>query len=509
MRNLSIKGLFRLKPGIRLIPGQGDGVVLRDSPLRAFRVNAAAFRLLQRCKEGLSIEELSRTTTNRALESTLSVFDRFCQAGLLHWEPPPGSYEPFVSIIVAVYNRAQEIGECLESLLSLDYPRTKREIIVVDDGSTDATPQVVRGYDVTLLEMDRNRGQSAARNAGVAAARGEIVAFVDSDCIAEPAWLAELVPYFQDDRNVLVGGFVDSYYTESLLDRYEEAKSPLCMGWELVVGQGVESDFYVPTCNMLVRKGAYLRVGGLNEDQRVGEDVDLCWKLKEIGARLLYVPKGKVKHKHRNRFLDTFRRRFDYGTSEALLHAAHRQAAKRYPWNCASMAILLGCLVGLFAGELLVLPLIPTILLWDTLAKKRRYERKVKTSLPFKDVFAATLQTHFQLLYHLNYHVVRYYVLVMVILAALFKPLIPVVAACIVFASFSEFRMKKPRLSYLEFLFFFIMEHASYQVGAFWGSIQQKSFRNYRLLFVTPGKTRQGWIHRKVRARFRKAEHFP
>lgn len=441
--------------------------------------------MLQRCAEGLSLEGAAMNRSGLPLESFLSVLDRFCQAGVLEWEPPAGNYEPFVSIIVAVYNRAHEIGECLESLLALDYSPTNREIIVVDDGSDDDTPAVVRGYDVRLLVLAENRGPSAARNAGVAAAKGDIAAFVDSDCIADRAWLRDLVPYFQDSRNVLVGGYVDSYYTESLLDRYEEAKSPLCMGRELVIGYGAESDFYVPTCNMLVRKEAYLQAGGLNERQRVGEDVDLCWRLKERGERLLYVPKGKVKHKHRNRFFETFRRRFDYGTSEALLHSAHELAGKRYPWNSASMGILVACLVGLSAQEPLVLLLVPGIVLWDALAKKKRYEEKVKVPLSFKHVLKATLHTHFRLLYHLIYHAVRYYLLLMLVLAAIFEPLVAAAAASILFASFVEFRTKKPRLNYLEFLFFFMMEHAWYQAGTLWGSIRQKSFKNYRLMFVT------------------------
>jgi hypothetical protein len=149
------------------------------------------------------------------------------------------------------------------------------------------------------------------------------------------------------------------------------------------------------------------------------------------------------------------------------------------------MGILVACLVGLSTREPLVLSLVPGIVLWDALAKKKRYEEKVRTPLSFKHVLKATLQTHFQLLYQLTYHAVRYYLLLMLVLAVIFKPLVAVAAASILFASFVEFRTKKPRLNYLEFLFFFMMEHAWYQAGALWGSIRQKSFKNYRLMFVT------------------------
>ncbi len=145
----------------------------------------------------------------------MNLFDRLCQVGLLEWKPPEHGFEPFVSIVVPVYNRADEIGACLESLLSLDYPASKREIIVVDDASEDRTAAVVAQWDVKLIKRESNHGQSAARNVGVAAATGEIVAYIDSDCIADPSWLRDLVPYFQDSRNVLVGGYVDSFYRKT------------------------------------------------------------------------------------------------------------------------------------------------------------------------------------------------------------------------------------------------------------------------------------------------------
>ena len=486
MRGISIQGKFRLKPGIRLIAGNEGGVVLRETPLRALKVNGAAFRLLERCAHGVSLNNSGIIHSDKQTESLLAVLDRFCQAGLLEWEPPADLSYPFVSIIIPVYNRENDIGECLQSLLALDYPSEKREIIVVDDCSEDDTRSVVRGYQARLLVLSENSGPSAARNAGVAAARGDIAAFVDSDCIADPAWLRDLVPYFCDSRNVLVGGYVDSYYTESRMDRYEESNSPLCMGKELVIGYGEKSDFYVPTCNMLVRKEAYLLVGGLNEKQRVGEDVDLCWKLKERGARLLYVPKGRVKHKHRNRFFETFSRRFAYGTSEALLHAAHEQAGKRYPWNSASMGILVACLLALIAREPLILCLVPLIAVGDAVVKKRRYDEKVGVAITFQTRSEGHAGHSFSAPPPVDlYHAVRYYVLPMLVLAAIFQPFVAVAVAAIVFASLVEYLRKMPRLNYLEFLFFFLMEHMWYQAGALWGSIRRKSFKNYRLMFVT------------------------
>ncbi|MBM3301191.1 MAG: mycofactocin biosynthesis glycosyltransferase MftF, partial [Deltaproteobacteria bacterium] len=427
----TVKGSFHLRPGTRLIGRESDGVIIREKPLRAFRVNLPALDILGKCRTGWSPEYLSCPDKRHQIGPILSLLDRLCQAGLMDWEPPKGDFEPFVSIIVPVYNRAQEISACLESLLCLDYPSSKREIIVVDDASEDDTAAVVRRYDVKLVVLESNQGQSAARNVGVSTARGEIIAYIDSDCIAEASWLRDLVPYFQDSRNALVGGYVASFYRETRLDRYEEARSPLNMGENLLVGSSSESDFYVPTCNMLVRKAAYLQVGGLNEGFRVGEDVDLCWRLMERGFRLLYVPKGRVKHKHRNRFLASFRRRFDYGTSEPVLYATHGHAGKRFPFQTASLAVLFTCLAGLLTKQVLFMPAICLILLLDSLLKKSRFSKQMNVAPSFGTVFKATLENHLQFMYHLSHHVVRYYLVLMVMLAVMFKPLVPIVA-CLV-----------------------------------------------------------------------------
>jgi mycofactocin glycosyltransferase len=478
------KGTCYLKPGTRLIARESDGVVLSDSPLRAFRVNTAALRILERCRAGLPAVEVFGSDIARQSRPHLSLFDRLCQVGLMEWKPPEQGFEPFVSIVVPVYNRADQIGACLESLCSLDYPASKREIIVVDDASQDRTAAVVAQWDVTLIVFESNRGQSAARNVGAAAARGEIIAYIDSDCIADPLWLRELVPYFQDSRHVLVGGYVDSFYRTSRLDRYEEAQSPLNMGQGAVVGSGASSDFYVPTCNMLVRRDVYLQVGGLDETLRVGEDVDLCWRLKEKGCRLLYAPKGRVRHKHRNRFLETFTRRFDYGTSEPVLYAAHTDVSKRFPWQHSCMALFFTCIAGLLTQQALCVPAACLIVLADSLFRQIQYRKQMSVTLPFLTVFRATWEKHFHLLYYLSFHVIRYYLLLLIALAILFNPLIPVVAGLVAFTAVATYFKKGPRLGLPWFVFFFVTEQAFYQAGVFRASLRLRSFRPYRLSFA-------------------------
>jgi mycofactocin system glycosyltransferase len=506
--NPTVKGSFHLKLGTRLIPGERGGIVFRLKPLRALRVNASAFDLLLRCGNGLSLDDKCFDNSTQ-LESALRLLDRLCQTGLLEWRPPHGAFDPFVSIVVAVCNRAGEIGSCIESLLSLNYPRLKYEIIVVDDASEDGTFTVASQYDVKVIRQEQNLGQSAARNVGVTEARGEIVAFIDSDCIAESEWLRELVPFFQDSRNALVGGYVASYFRDSVLDRYEAAKSPLNMGEDMLTGCGEESDFYVPTCNMLVRRDAYLQTGGLNENLRVGEDVDFCWKLKENGYRLVYLPKGRVRHKHRNRFAQTFKRRFEYGTSEPDLYARHKAIYKHYPLQPGSMAIFFLCAWGLLVRQPLFALAAAPIFLCDVISKQRLYGKLIGIPLTFNIVLRATARRHLELLYHLSSHLIRYYLVLMILLGLVFIPIIPVVVALILLPSISEFFRKKPRLSFPAFLILFLTDQASYQAGVFWGCVKQRSFRSLRLVFATSGPTRRTSILGKIRAILGAAEKSP
>jgi glycosyltransferase involved in cell wall biosynthesis len=108
--------------------------------------------------------------------------------------------QPFVSIVVPTWNRAGFLGDCLKSLVAQDYQRNRYEIIVVDDGSTDSTKTVVdgfRGYATSLYRLEDHRGLNAARNRGIALARGELICFIDDDALAPQPWLRAMVGGYQ------------------------------------------------------------------------------------------------------------------------------------------------------------------------------------------------------------------------------------------------------------------------------------------------------------------------
>ena len=127
--------------------------------------------------------------------------------------PSTGGQEPLASVVVCVYNRPQQVITCLESLLRSDYPNF--EIIVVDDGSTDETPQVVADFaakcsqpPIRVVRHPTNRGLCAARNTGIAAAGGQIILYTDSDCTVDPQWIGRIVEAFGDERVAAASGLV-------------------------------------------------------------------------------------------------------------------------------------------------------------------------------------------------------------------------------------------------------------------------------------------------------------
>jgi cellulose synthase/poly-beta-1,6-N-acetylglucosamine synthase-like glycosyltransferase len=255
------------------------------------------------------------------------------------------------------------------------------------------------------------------------------------------------------------------------------------MGADPAMGRGDRCVFYVPTCNMLVRKKVYEQVGGLDESLRVGEDVDLCWRLMADKHHLHYIPRGRVLHKHRNRILSGFMRRFDYGTSEALLYARFPKVAKQFPWQPAGLGMMLAMLAALAAGSWLWLVLAAVILTLETGYKRMQLIRKTDIRLPVAEILMAVIKSHYQLAYYLAIYLIRYHLLLLIAFSFTWTSMIWFWQTVIFFPVLAAYLSKKPRLSFPVFAFFYLAEHAFYQSGAFWGCLQQKRFRLYGISF--------------------------
>ncbi len=225
----------------------------------------------------------------------------------------PGLPWPRVSVVVCTYNGARAIRDCLDGLSRLDYP--DYEVIVVDDGSTDATGVIARQYDCRLIQTE-NRGLANARNTGLAAATGEIIAYLDDDAYPDPDWLTYLAATFLRTGYAGVGGPNiappgDGPIAECV------ARAPGGPVHVLVTDREAE---HIPGCNMAFRKSCLEAIGGFDPQFRTaGDDVDVCWRLQERGWTLGFHPAAMVWHHRRNSLRTYWKQQIGYGRAEAML----------------------------------------------------------------------------------------------------------------------------------------------------------------------------------------------
>ncbi len=233
--------------------------------------------------------------------------------------PPSAAAEwPEVSVVVCAYNAADTIDDCLTSLEALTYPRT--QLIVINDGSRDATAAIARRHPgVQVIDL-LNGGLSAARNAGLAVATGEIVAYTDADCRVDPDWLTYLVqPLVRSDAVGAGGPNVvpadDPWMAQCV------ARAP---GGPTHVMLDDRTAEHIPGCNMAFRRDALLGIDGFNPVYlRAGDDVDICWRLQARGLRIGFAPGALVWHHHRDSIQAYWRQQVGYGEGETWLDAHH------------------------------------------------------------------------------------------------------------------------------------------------------------------------------------------
>jgi mycofactocin system glycosyltransferase len=446
-------------------------------------VNEAAARLLERSRGGASVADLS-AGLGVAEERVFALCERLRSRGILEvgLAPPAAVLAPSVAVIIPTRDRAAELDECLGALGSLDYPPDRLQVVVVDDRSDQpaAVARVARRQGALLLVNEDNKGPAWSRNRAAGAVQAEVLAFVDSDCVPSPGWLRELTPFFAWECVGAVGGRTVAYYDRSSLDRYEEVSSPLDMGIDVRVEGPGAGTFYVPTCNLLVRRASFMDLGGLREDLRTGEDVDLCWRLRAGGQYLVYVPAGLVRHKHRGELGPMLRRRLAYGTSEAALYSLHKDKRKRLPREplpLATMALLSAAVVcrrSVLAGAALV------PFFWDAIGRTRNL-RRAGVDLPAGWVWRSVARGHLSMLYFAYFHLVRYYLGPLTLVGTVCRGARRLAALALAYVGAMDYFTKRPRLGYLPFLGYLLAEHTAYQAGAIAGCLREGTFRSYLL----------------------------
>ncbi|MGB7292463.1 MAG: glycosyltransferase [Thermodesulfobacteriota bacterium] len=266
-------------------------------------------------REGYDIEDWDFGLTTRshqpklALASTRKAYSEVPFENGISW--------PRISAVVCTYNGNNSIGECLEGLARLEYP--KYEVIIVNDGSNQETAAVITqfankyGFKVITTE---NRGLSSARNSGLESAAGEIVAYIDDDACPDPHWLSYLALSFMSTRHVGIGG--PNIAPES--DGMKSACINHAPGNPTHVLKSDQEAEHIPGCNMAFRKDALLQAGGFDPKFRIaGDDVDICWRLNQMGWTLGFNPAAVVWHHRRKSFRSFWKQQLNYGKAEALL----------------------------------------------------------------------------------------------------------------------------------------------------------------------------------------------
>jgi len=227
---------------------------------------------------------------------------------------------PAVSVVIPVLNERNNILKCIESVKEQTYPSQKYEIIVIDNGSTDGTQELLRDLGIKW-SIEERLGRAPAKNKGIEMAGGEIIAFIDGDCIADPHWLENLIHGF-DIQTGGVGGEIKPLFrgNPSGLARFLAKKGYLSQS------QHINHPFlpFAVTANVAYRAEVFKRIGGFNE--MFGEDADLSWRMQlETDWKMRYKPEAVVYHPYEVTLEFLIRQKVRHATGTVMLYKKYRR----------------------------------------------------------------------------------------------------------------------------------------------------------------------------------------
>ena len=278
--------------------------------------------------------------------------------------------KPFASVIVCTYNGEAVIRDCLDALIVQDYPRDRYEIIVVDDGSTDRTNQIVSEYSVKIIKHSKNLGICSARNTGLRNANGKIVAYTDDDCIVKTSWLKNLIKFHRDDV-VAVGGLTIPFSVRTIMEKYmaetgygnpaplefRKSNNPFYRFYIYL------KDMFVPittnqknpiqvgsisTLNASYIKKILEEAGEWEEDFDFREDQEMNDRLNEKfkNKKILFTKKAVVIHKHRTSFFYFLKQTFKRSENTLKCYLKYNKIPPVYPFPL--FILLLIFIIGYF-----------------------------------------------------------------------------------------------------------------------------------------------------------------
>ncbi|QVL52800.1 MAG: glycosyltransferase [Cyanobium sp. M30B3] len=245
---------------------------------------------------------------------------------------------PQASVVVMTFNRPDGLRRCLASLAAQSLDSQSFEVVVVDV-SSPPMDQVLAPFRQRLQLSHQpapNRGVAANRNLGAERARGEVLAFLDDDCIASPTWLAELVTVVQRDPNVLVGAPTVHPAPETASAAAGQVITELVDGFFNPPG---EEPGFLPGLNFALNRKRFLELGGC--DPRFGflaaEDRDFIDRWQRAGGRLELNQGTQVRHEHRASLRGFVRQYFNYGRGAWHFHRLRRERADGRLWSDARL----------------------------------------------------------------------------------------------------------------------------------------------------------------------------
>lgn len=227
---------------------------------------------------------------------------------------------PAVTVVVPARNAEATLGACLQSLVDLDYPSDRVELLLVDNASDDGTVAVASRFAPRVSVLHESvRGPAAARNCGLRRATHDLVAMTDADCVADPQWLARLVAPLRDEGVSVSGGRILALRPCSTVEQFGEVIHDHAQSIER------ESPPYVITMNWASRRTVLARCGYFDHRFLRGEDVDWSYRVAQAGGRMVYAADAVVYHRNEATLGAVFHEGFVHGYHAVPL-VAHHQA---------------------------------------------------------------------------------------------------------------------------------------------------------------------------------------
>ena len=320
----------------------GKGL-LAGSPLTFFSVTDAGEKILNAIENSEPLPVNHQALTQRLLAT-----------GAVHPTHTTSGEAAELTVVIPSFISERKQLERLQSLVDLFFGL---RVIVVDDCS----PVTVCVNGAEVIRLTNNGGPAAARNAGLSATTTPFVAFVDDDATVDIHQLLSLTSHFTDETVVAVAPRVESAVGDSLVAEYETFHSPLDLGSLPSVVRPLSRVSYVPAAVLVARTHTMAELHSFDTSMRLGEDVDLIWRMVESGKIVRYDPSVTCQHAPRSSVRLLLRQRFGYGRSAASLD-------KKHPFTAAPLRaniVMLVPAIALLSGYLFVVAvLVPFMLLW-------------------------------------------------------------------------------------------------------------------------------------------------